>query len=238
MWIFWTKSTLGMEWMAFWAKHFGTMNRQGWSMGQVSQFKIIKNNFFRCWIVQTEPFQWRKSSNIHWPALSVWVNLLFIFYFSSTSSFELAKWGTAITSDIPVFRYSQPNSFLAVDVQRSQGFCNQRTAIYFDNHTQQGIIDYCKNKNQYFQLAVHLPASWTCPAVFKAIHAFSGHRRIFGVLRRVFGSKECGHLRAMTSPILTLNQPRVLWSASSRNRSWIWEWSVAIYSKFFFPLIQ
>ena len=80
MWIFWTKSTLGMEWMVFWAKHFGTMNRQGWSMGQVSQFKIIKNNFFRCWIVQTEPFQWRKSSDIHWPALSVWVNLFILIF--------------------------------------------------------------------------------------------------------------------------------------------------------------
>uniref|UniRef100_A0A1I8C0J0 CD36 family protein n=1 Tax=Meloidogyne hapla TaxID=6305 RepID=A0A1I8C0J0_MELHA len=48
-------------------------------------------------------------------------------------SFEIEKQSIATTSNIHVFRYSQPKNFLDFENQQMQGFCNPNAADYFHN---------------------------------------------------------------------------------------------------------
>lgn len=62
-------------------------------------------------------------------------------------SFDLEKRDATTTSGIPIFRYSQADSFLDVATQRSQGFCNPKSPAYFNSSVQEigcapsGLLD-------------------------------------------------------------------------------------------------
>ncbi|KAL3074196.1 hypothetical protein niasHS_015026 [Heterodera schachtii] len=51
-------------------------------------------------------------------------------------SFDLEVRQPAVTAGLPVFRYSQPDSALDIAVQRSQGFCNPNSPLFFNESVQ------------------------------------------------------------------------------------------------------